>query len=84
MRKILLCFLAVIVVSSISIAQMKLHLPAEIEGEERVLINKLVLNKEGTNNASYVPSDESKLIPGSFLVGLLGDVTFPFGEAFKN
>jgi len=84
MRKILLCFLAVIVVSSISIAQMKLHLPAEIEGEERVLINKLVLNKEGTNNASYVPSDESKLIPGSFLVGLLGDVTFPFGEAFKH
>jgi len=88
MQKILLCFLAVIVVSSISFAQMKLHLPADIEGEKITHINKFMLNKSGTSSASYspnkLPGDESKLIPGSFLVGLLGDVTFPFGEAFKN
>ncbi|NNG27064.1 MAG: hypothetical protein HKM87_06030 [Ignavibacteriaceae bacterium] len=87
MRKILLCLLAVIVVSSISIAQMKLHLPPEIGGEDSGPINKLVLNKEEVSSDNLtvnLPADESKLIPGSFIVGLLGDVTFPFGEAFKN
>jgi len=88
MRKFLLCILSVIVVSSISIAQMKLYLPAEIEGEESVPVNKLVLNKERINSNNFLPDDlpgdESKMIPGSFLVGLLGDITFPFGEAFKN
>ncbi len=83
MRKILLCFLAVVVVSSISIAQMKLHLPSDIEGGEKNLSNKL--EKSSLNYLpADLPGDESKLIPGSFLVGLLGDITFPFGEAFKN
>jgi len=87
MRKILLCFLATIVVSSMSIAQMKLHLPAEIEGKEKAQTNKLMLNKEAASSDNLrvnLPDDKSKLIPGSILVGLLGDVTFPFGEEFKN
>jgi hypothetical protein len=88
MQKFLLCFLAVLVVSSITIAQMKLQLPADVEEETKVSINKLVLNNSGVGSNSYLlaelPGDKSKIIPGSFMVGLLGDVTFPFGEEFKN
>ena len=88
MRKFLLCFLSVIVVSSITFAQMNLQLPADIEGEEKVSTDKLELNKSETYSSSYSlsksPANATSMIPGTILLGLLGDVTFPFGEDFKN
>ena len=41
-----------------------------------------------TNSGSYspteLPADATGFIPGTIMLGLLGDVTFPFGEEFKN
>jgi len=88
MRKFLLCFLSVVVVSSITFAQMKLQLNSDITGDEIVLVNKFELNKSETNSTSVLstklPTDVTDFIPGSLMIGLLGDVTFPFGEEFKN
>ncbi|UCH65604.1 MAG: hypothetical protein JSW63_00280 [Ignavibacterium sp.] len=68
---------------------MKLNLPTDIDAEEKTYNLKLVLNKADTHldnkiSLSEAPADATKLIPGSFLVELLGDVTFPFGEVFKT
>ncbi len=88
MQKFLLCFLAVLVVSSITIAQMKLQLLSDIVGEDIILVKNSVLNKSeatSTNDLpTKLPGDEGKLIPGSIMIGLLGDITFPFGEDFKK
>ncbi|MBT8385928.1 MAG: hypothetical protein KJO12_00825, partial [Ignavibacteria bacterium] len=88
MRKFLLCFLSVIVISSITFAQTKLQLLSDIAGEDIISIHNSVLNKSETNSNSDLPSklpgDVGKLIPGSIMIGVLGDVTFPFGEDFKK
>ncbi len=88
MQKFLLCFLSVIVVSSITFAQMKFQLPADIDGEDMISVNNSVLIKSETNSISVLPTelpaDATDFIPGSLMIGLLGDVTFPFGEEFKN
>jgi hypothetical protein len=88
MQKFLLCFLAVLVVSSITIAQMKLQLLTDIVVEDIILVKNSVLNKSEATSTNDLPTkllgDEGKLIPGSIMIGLMGDVTFPFGEEFKN
>ena len=89
MHKYLLCFITAILVSSFSYSQMKLNLPSDIDAEEKMNNLKLVLNKTeahlGNNSAqSEVPADATSFIPGTIMLGLLGDVTFPFGEEFKN
>ncbi len=71
MRTIIFCILVVGVISSLSTAQMKLQLPEEIERTDNTTVTNTTLNNSG-------------MIPGSFMVGLLGDVTFPFGEEFKT
>ncbi len=78
MRKNLICVLTIILVSSFSFSQMKLNLPSGFETEENLSSLKLVINK-----AETLP-DATSLIPGTIMIGLLGDVTFPFGEEFKN
>lgn len=88
MRKFILFFLSFSIISSLTIAQMKLHLPSDIDVKERVSKSEFVSTKSGTHSGSYslaeAPVDATSLIPGTILVGLLGDVTFPFGEDFKN
>lgn len=88
MRKYLLCFLSFIVVSSVTFSQMKLQLNPDLTRDEFVLVNKLELNKSKINSTGVFPAELPgnglKLIPGSFIIGLLGDVTFPFGEVFKT
>lgn len=77
MYKYLLCLLTVILISSFSFSQMKLNLPSDMNEEETSNL-KLVLDKTET------PADATSLIPGTFMIGLLGDITFPFGEVFKT
>ena len=88
MQKYLLCLITVVLVSSISFSQMKLNLPSDIDEEENVSNLKLVLHKTEVQTGSYShiesPSDATSLIPGTIMLGLLGDVTFPFGEDFKE
>lgn len=89
MKKVLLFIITLFLVSSVSIyAQMKLKLLSDITGEDLISLNNLVLNESETNYNSDLPAkllgDEGKLIPGSIMIGLLGDVTFPFGEDFKK
>jgi len=88
MRKHLYCFLTVVLISSISFSQMKLNLSSVIDEEENASNLKLVLDKTETQSSSYStiesPADATSLIPGTIMLGLLGDVTFPFGEAFKT
>lgn len=78
MRKNLYCLLTVILVSSLSFSQMKLNLPSDIDAG----------NKTKMQTSSYTPvespADATNFIPGTIMLGLLGDVTFPFGEDFKN
>ena len=78
MQKYLLCLITVVLVSSISFSQMKLNLPSDIESDEKFSDMKLDLNKTES------PADATSFIPGSIMLGLLGDVTFPFGEEWKN
>jgi hypothetical protein len=67
---------------------MKLQLLSDIVGEDMILVKNSVLNiSEATSTndlPTKLPGDEGKLIPGSIIIGLLGDVTFPFGEDFKK
>jgi hypothetical protein len=67
---------------------MKLNLPSVIDEEENASNLKLVLNKTETQSGIYSPVespvDATSFIPGTIMLGLLGDVTFPFGEEFKN
>lgn len=78
MQKYLLCFLTFLLVSSFTFSQMKLNLPSDLVEKEKSYNLELVLNKTET------PADATSLIPGTIMIGLLGDVTFPFGEEFKN
>jgi len=88
MQKFLLYFLSVIVISSITFAQMKLQLLSDVELENKSFTKKIALFKaesNSDNNAVPIsPADATDFIPGSLMIGLLGDVTFPFGEEFKN
>jgi hypothetical protein len=78
MQKYLFCLITIVLVSSISFSQMKLNVPSDIETEEKMSNLKLVLNKTETS------ADATNFFPGTIMLGLLGDVTFPFGEEFKN
>lgn len=81
MMKVIYTFLALIVVSSISFAQMKLQLPTEITGET----SQSFFNHELESNLQLqIPAEV--LTPGNseflrmWFVGILADATFPFGD----
>jgi hypothetical protein len=57
---------------------MKLNLQSDIPENEKTSNLKLTPKKTET------PADATSFIPGTIMFGLLGDVTFPFGEEFKN
>jgi opacity protein-like surface antigen len=86
MKKVLLFITALFLVSSVSIfSQMKLKLLSDIS---IIPLNKLEVSEPDTDLnsdlAAELPDDVTKLIPGSFMIGLLADVSFPFGEEFKK
>jgi len=88
MRKNLYCLFIVVLVSSISFSQLKLNLPADIDMGDKnpayVLNFKSTETTSGSYSPAELPADATSFIPGTIILGLLGDVTFPFGEEFKN
>ena len=86
MRKVLLLITSIFLVSSVCMfTQTKLKSLSDISINSP---NKIEVSESETNLNSDLPidmpDDIAKLIPGSFMVGLLADVSFPFGEAFKS
>jgi len=82
MQKIFLAFLTFLFVSSISLAELKLKLPAEITGETTTsLINKNIEQNLKLNIPAEVvpPADMKELVKGMILLGILADVSFPMG-----
>jgi len=84
MRRILLLVLSVILVSSLSLdAQMKLKLAQDITGETpQSLVNH---NLESNLNLELLPEATAPggmkdFVKGMFLLGILADISFPFGE----
>lgn len=86
MKNVLLFFIATFLVSSVSVyAQTKLKSLSDISLNSP---DKFELGESETEWSSNLPAglpdDIAKLIPGSFMIGLLADVSFPFGDAFKT
>ena len=80
MKKVVYTFLALFVVSSYSLAQMKLQLPTEITGETS---NSFLNHDLESNLKLELPSNVTA--PGTefmkmWLVGIMADVTFPMGD----
>jgi len=84
MKKVLL-LIATIFLSVSIYAQIKLKPPSDIS---IISQNKIEISEpESDLNSDLpadLPNDITKLIPGSFMIGLLADVSFPFGEDFKK
>jgi hypothetical protein len=88
MKKLIYSLFAVLIFSSLSVAQMKLRLPAEITGET----SQSLLNQNLESNLQLqVPSDVLAPAGDEFLkmwfLGLMADATFPmgdFGEAWST
>ncbi len=82
MQKIFLAFFTFLFVSSISLAELKLKLPAEITGETTTsIINKnLQQNLKLSIPAEVVPpADMKDIVKGMIMLGILADVSFPMG-----
>lgn len=89
MQKIFLAFLTFLFVSSISLAELKLKLPAEITGEATTsIINKNIeQNLKLTIPAEAVPpADMKEFVKGMIMLGILADVSIPMGseDGFKH
>lgn len=83
MNKAVLTILSIILISSLSFAELKLKLSADLTGEtHQSLINK---NVESNLNLSIPPeivtppSDMKEFVKGMIMLGILADVSFPFG-----
>ena len=82
MQKIFLAFLTFLFVSSISLAELKLKLPAEITGETTTtIINKNIEQNLKLNIPAEVvpPADMKDIVKGMIMLGILADVSFPMG-----
>jgi outer membrane protein W len=89
MQKIFLIILTFIFVSSISLAELKLKLPAEITGETNIsIMNKNIeQNLKLSIPAEVVPpADMKEFVKGMILLGILADVSIPMGsdDGFKH
>jgi hypothetical protein len=81
MKKVVYTFLALIVVSSISFAQMKLQLPTEITGEtsQSFFSHSLESNLQLELPANITPPANNELLKMWF-IGIMADATFPLGD----
>ncbi|MCW8803256.1 MAG: hypothetical protein OQK57_02570 [Ignavibacteriaceae bacterium] len=89
MKNFLLILLTVILVSSFSMAEMKLKLRSDlIESQQQSIINKNLETNLKLNIPAEVvpPADMKELVKGLMLLGILGDVSFPMGsdDGFKH
>jgi outer membrane protein W len=85
MRILFIALFSIILISSLSFAEMKLKLSKDLTGEiAQSLVNK---NLDLTLPSEIVPpSDMQELVKGLMLLGVLGDVSFPMGNdsGFKH
>ncbi len=89
MHKVLLTVLSVILISTLSLAELKLKLPLEFKGETTTsIINKnLEQNLKLNLPAEVVPPGEMKdFEKGMILLGILADISIPMGSdsGFKH
>jgi len=80
MNKVLLTVLSIFLVSSLSFAELELNLSGETT---QTIINKNLESNLNLTLPSEVvaPVDMQELVKGLMLLGVLGDVSFPFGDA---
>ncbi len=83
MQKLIYSILTVVVISSLTFAQMKLQLPAEVTSEN----NETLLNRNIESNfqlnvlpEATAPGGMKDFVKGMFLLGILADISLPFGE----
>jgi len=84
MNKLLLTVLSIFLISSLSFAELKLKIPIDQAGKTTQLIlnNNLESNLNLTLPSEIVtPVDMHELVKGLMLLGVLGDVSFPLGDA---
>jgi outer membrane protein W len=90
MKRLFLTFLSIVLISSLSFAELKLKLPTDLTGEiDQSIINKNLetnLKLEAPAEVISVPADMHELVKGLMLLGILGDVSFPMGNdsGFKH
>ena len=89
MNKVLLTVLSIIVISSLSFAELKLKLPTDLTGEtNKSLVYKNIESNLNLNISPEVapPGDMKEFFKGLMLLGILADVSFPMGSdnGFKH
>jgi hypothetical protein len=89
MRKLFLTFFSFVLISSLSFAELKLKLPAEITGEttSSIISKNIEQNLQLTLPSEVVPpSDMKDFVKGMIMLGILADVSFPMGsdDGFKH
>ena len=89
MNKLLLTVLSIFLVSSLSFAELKLNLPADLTGETtQSILNNNLESKLNLALPSEVvpPANMMEMVKGMMLLGILADVSFPMGEdnGFKH
>lgn len=83
MRRVLYTLVVFALFASISIAQMQLKLPAEITGKKQ---NDLIEKNLESNFQLQMPAEVTapggmrNFVKGMFLIGLLADLSIPFGD----
>ena len=89
MNKVFFTVLSIFLISSLSFAELKLKLPAELTGETtKFVINKNIESNLKLSIPSTVvpPADAREFVKGMMLLGILADVSFPLGsdDGFKH
>jgi len=80
MKKVVYTFLALIVVSTFSFAQMKLQLPTDITGESsQSFLNHNLESNLNLDLPQHITSPGGEFMK-MWLIGIMADVTFPMGD----
>ncbi|HEY6435434.1 MAG TPA: hypothetical protein VIY47_02510, partial [Ignavibacteriaceae bacterium] len=82
MYKVVLTVFSILLISSLSFAELKLKLPADLTGET----TQSIINKDAESNlslnvpAEIVPASGMKeFVKGMIILGILADASFPMG-----
>jgi opacity protein-like surface antigen len=87
MKKFLLVILAVSLVSSSSLAEMKLKLHSDVMNiQHQSIFNKNIETNLKLDLPAEVtpPADMKDFVKGMIMLGILADVSFPMGDGFKH
>lgn len=87
MKNFLLVLLTISLVSSLSLAEMKLKLRSDLmELQQQSIFNKNLETNLNLNIPAEVapPADMKDFVRGMIMLGILADVSFPMGDGFKH